>query len=444
MERVENQIRLAEESKKSESEKQVEEVVNFGMEEEIDEGILVTTDKLTNFMELSGELIVFKNTLHSILKLLLAQRGNDKYKQSLEDLAHSINYISDQIQKQIMDVRKVTFRYAFSKFPRMVRKTAQNLNKKVSLEIEGADLGIDKSLASSLGNCIVHILRNSVDHGIESPKDRVAVGKDEVGRIKLSCHVSGDTVKISIRDDGRGIIRSKILEKAIENGIISEYKASLISDEKVYELLFLPAFSTATEVTSISGRGVGMDVVKSEITKLNGSIEVKTKPGHFTEFVIKVPVLKSVMVEDSILARSGEFLMTIPLASISKIVPSSEANITNVQGKPTCQHFGRTVPVGFYSEFLEEVDEVRTIEDPFVGVTSGLGELLIIIMNKGSFIGMKVDLIIDQLEAVIRPFDSAIERIPGFKGTSILSDENVAYVVSPEDLVYLGLGSQVG
>ena len=397
---------------------------------EEDEGILVSNEKLASFMELSGELVVFKNSYNVIMKQIMSLEQSQVYRQQVEDITHALNKISEQIQNQIMDVRKVALKNAFSKFNRVVRQVGQDLQKNIRLEMIGLELGVDKSIAKALAACLVHILRNSADHGIEMPEDRLKKGKSDTGTIKLHCSQQGDYVHILVTDDGGGIRADKVLAKAVEKGLVDRKTAETMPPKEIYDLLFMPGFSTAEKVTNVSGRGVGMDVVRTEISKLGGTVELDSESGKGTQTRISVPVPKTVLVENAILAVSDEHLIAIPLTSIASIASCRDLKLNNFQGQMGCQFDGRTIPFGKLPRYVGEEGEhpYQTSED--------FEESIAIILNhKNRNLALVVDRVIDQLEAVVRPFDTVVENVPGFRGTSLINDERVAFVLSAEDLL---------
>jgi two-component system chemotaxis sensor kinase CheA len=399
--------------------------------EEDEDGITVSTEKLNSFMELSGELVVLKNAYHATIKHVSKLAIPAEQKQRLEEMNQSLDKISEQIQAQIMEVRKVQLKVAFQKFPRIVRQASQDLQKQVRFEMSGIELGVDKTIAKSLSGSLVHVLRNSVDHGIESPQKRLDAGKPEHGKILISAVQTGEKIIVTIEDDGNGIDAERVKKKAIEKGIIDKQSAFSMSEQDVYDLLFAPGFSTAEQVTSVSGRGVGMDVVKSEIAKLGGRVQIESSIGQGTKLILTIPVPKTVLVENTLLAESGGHQIVIPLVSISKIAPVRELILSKVDGRMTCQHEGMTIPLGDYRSF---------IESPLRGSSADKDELspeslVLIISHKKHSLALYVDKVVDQLEAVVRPFDNVVETLPGFKGTSLLDSEHVAFVLDAESLL---------
>ncbi|NBO37353.1 response regulator [bacterium] len=396
-----------------------------------EDGIMVTIDKLNSFMELSGELVVLKNAYHATIKQVLKCQIPAEQKQRLEEMNQSMDKISEQIQSQIMEVRKVQLKVAFQKFPRVVRQASQDLQKQVRIEMSGIDLGVDKSIAKALSSSLVHVLRNSVDHGIERPDIRVTKGKPESGTISIQAQQIGEQIKIIIDDDGAGIDPERVKKKAFEKGLIDKEQMTKMTPQEAMELIFLPGFSTADQVTNVSGRGVGMDVVKTEVTRLCGTVNLESSLGKGTTITITIPVPKTVLVENTLLAESGGHQIVVPLVSISKIAPVKDLILSKVDGRMTCQHDGLTIPLGDYRSFIESPLKGSSLEK----IDFSPDALVLIISHKNCSLALAVDRVIDQLEAVIRPFDNVVEKLVGFKGTSLLDSEQVAFVLDAESLL---------
>lgn len=392
-----------------------------------EDAVLVTNERIASFMELSGDIIVFKNTLQMFLRQVAETAATEQYSQICDDFDQTLGKLADHLQQHVMDLRKVELSKALAKFPRIMRDLSKELGKKFRFEMVGGKLGVDKTVAKSLAASLIHLLRNAADHGIESPEVRREAGKPEVGEIKLSCKQRGDFITIEIEDDGKGIDKSRVLNKAVEQGLVSAADARYLKDEEIYGFIFHAGLSTSEQVSKVSGRGVGMDVVKTEIDHLKGTIRIETEPGKGTRFILSIPVPKTVMVEEAILARSGETLLAIPLTSIKSITSQKDLKLNCVQGLQTCQFEGATVPIGTYLDFLSPVTHRET--------AANASSLVIVISHGLDRVGLKVDEVIEQQDAVIRPFDNVVTRIEGFKGTSILNSERIAYVIDAEQLV---------
>lgn len=406
-------------------------VTEMSTVEEEEEGLLVTIDKLNSFMELSGELVVLKNAYNATIRQVLKCDFPPELKQRLEEMNQSLDKISEQIQGQIMEIRKVQLKVAFQKFPRIVRQASQELHKQVRLEMTGIELGVDKSIAKALSSALVHAVRNAVDHGIESPEVRLSKNKSETGIIRIHSTQVGERIHITIDDDGAGIDPDHIKRKALEKGLITKDMYYTLHPQEAVELIFQPGFSTAEKIANVSGRGVGMDVVRTEIGKLGGTCAIESNPGMGTRLNIIIPVPKTVLVENTLLAESGGHQIVVPLVSIAKITPIRDLILSKVDGRMTCQHEGVTIPLGDYRSFIESPLKGSSKEKLDFSPES----LVLIITHKEHSLALVVDRVVDQLEAVIRPFDNVVEKLLGFKGTSLLDSEQVAFVLDAESLL---------
>ena len=397
-----------------------------------EEGVWVSNDKLDSFMSLSGELIVLKNYFQMLNSDPEIRRNPVKLEKKLAEFSYSLNKCTDRLQEEIMSVRKVTLDKVFSKLPRIVRQTGQEVGKRIRLNMIGLELGVDKNIAKALSTCLTHLVRNSADHGIERPEDRRAGGKSPEGIIGIQASESQGMVQIVVSDDGAGLNVKKIAEKALQQGVVDETRLEVMKPSEIQELIFLPGFSTAEKVSSISGRGVGMDVVKSAVQGLNGRVRIDSEPGRGTTFTLEIPVPKTVMVEQSVLSRSGDTTFAIPLAAILRISSCDLLVLTELDQMRMCQIDGRTVRLCTYAELVSGADEL--IE------TDVRLKTAIFLRHKDHLLALLVDTIEDQFEAVIRPFDALVKSLPGFAGTAVLGNESVAYLVSPEEMMKIREG----
>jgi two-component system chemotaxis sensor kinase CheA len=396
-------------------------------DDEEDKGVLVSNKKLDQFMEFAGNLVTMKNIFEGYITSQKSRLGSGDGK--LLELSKTLSKISDGIQMQIMEIRKVSLKSTFTKFRRLVRSTAASLKKQIHFEIEGESLEVDKNIAKALAAALVHAIRNSCDHGIEPQDERLKCGKPVIGKIVLSAKQVAEAIVVTVKDDGRGLNRDKVLKKAIDTKLISPTLAAAMSDSEINNLVFLPGFTTSAKVTEVSGRGVGMDVVKGEIERVGGTVNLFSDPGRSTTLEIKIPILKTVVVEHSLLVETKDRLLAIPLVAIVDIKPLKKSDLTFVKHSWTLQHQGHTIPVATYEQFLshgfDSDHNLKTHES----------EMVIVLIYKNQHIALRVDRVVDQLEAVIRPFCQIIGKIKGFAGISILSDAQLAYVVSAEEMV---------
>ena len=412
--------------------------------DDADEGVFVASDKLDAFMKLSGEMVVLKNTLAMAIRDPDAKLNPAKFEKKLGDFLYALNKVTDNLQEQIMSVRKVTLERALSKLPRLVRQTAKDVGKKIEYKTNGFDLGVDKTIAKALSASLTHMVRNSIDHGIELPETRMERGKDAGGNLTVTAREAQGSIQIVIEDDGGGIDRSRVIKKAIEKGLIDETKAETLTESEGFELIFLPGFSTAEQVSAVSGRGVGMDVVRSSILALNGRISIESKLGEGTRFILDIPVPKTVMVEQTVVAESKGTLIAIPLQAISRIIPREEVKPLRLRQSLAFQHENTTVRLIDHRSLAPNgpgLSSDKLIADMTKQIGEGGKGSVIVLRDKSQNVGLLVDAIYDQLEAVVRPFDSVVQQIPGFRGTTVLGDDQIAYVVSPADVISISLGT---
>ncbi|NBX16629.1 MAG: response regulator [Proteobacteria bacterium] len=396
-----------------------------------DDSFVVSNEKLHAFMDLSGELLVLKNAYDATMRQISKFAVPPQQKLVLEELNQSLERISGQIQSQITDVRKVELKAAFQKFPRFVRQVSQDFRKHVNLEMNGIDLGVDRKIARCLSENLVHLLRNSVEHGIELPRRRADTGKPEQGKISVSARQTDQHIVVTVEDDGLGIELERVRRKAMEMNLADKQTLFSMNDQDVADFVFAQGFTTAEDKTGGLERGTGMSVLKSEIVRLGGTVKIDTTFGLGTKITITVPVPKPVLIENSLLAVSGGHQIVIPLVNITKIASVRDLMLSKVDGRMTCQHEGMTVPLGDYKSFIESPLHGSSAEKE-----AFLADALVLIISHGKHsVALYVDRVVDQREVVVRPFDNVVRSLPGFKGTSLLDSEQVAFVLDGESLL---------
>ncbi|MBI5748618.1 MAG: chemotaxis protein CheA, partial [Nitrospinae bacterium] len=275
--------------------------------------IRVDINRLDNVMNLVGEMVLGRNRLLQLVSKLEQQYEDSEIIGTLNETASHITLITTDLQLAVMKTRMQPIKKVFSKFPRMVRDMSRDLGKEINLELIGEETELDKSVIEEIGDPLVHLVRNSIDHGIEMPNERISAGKDKVGQVRLSAYYEGNNIVIEIKDDGKGMDVDRIKEKAVEKGMITPEEASRMSKKDVISFIFAPGFSTAKKVTDVSGRGVGMDVVKTNITKLNGLIDIDSDYGKGCVISIKLPLTIAIM--QSLMVGTGNEIFALPLAS---------------------------------------------------------------------------------------------------------------------------------
>lgn len=382
--------------------------------------IRVDTSKIDSLINMVGELVITQS--------MLGMLGEDFDMSRLEKLNEGLNQLerhTRELQESVMQIRMLPISFTFSRFPRLVHDLSSQMGKKIELEMIGEDTEVDKTVIEKIGDPLVHLVRNSLDHGIEMPQERVAAGKAESGRIQLIASHKGGNIVIQIRDDGRGLNREKILDKALEKGVIQD--AGGLSDKQIYELIFEPGFSTADTVSDVSGRGVGMDVVRRNINELGGGIDIESSPGKGSAIIIRLPLTLAILDGQSV--RVGNETYIVPLVSI----------IESIQLKPEMKNLvgGKGETFKFRDEYLPVIrmHEVFAVENP---ITTELTEgLLVVVEGDGGKCGLFVDELLGQHQVVIKSLEANYGKVEGVSAATILGDGSVALILDIPDLMHL-------
>ncbi len=380
--------------------------------------VKVHINKLDNLVNLVGELVISQALINEEVSLI---NGNGISK----NLSH-LGKITKEIQDQVMSLRMVPLKPTFQKMVRLVRDLSARAGKKIQLEISGEDTELDKSVTEQIGDPLVHLIRNSVDHGIEPAAERIAMGKPEIGTIQLNAFYKGGNIIIEISDDGRGLAKGKILKKAVEKGIIEEH--AILADNQIYNLIFLPGFSTAEKVTDVSGRGVGMDVVKKNIEKLRGKVDVYTKEGSVTRFSIRLPLTLAII--DGMIVEVGKEKFIIPTLSIEESIRPRREEISTVQNRGEIANVrGNLLPI----VRLHKVYKIQPKKvDPW-------DALLVIVEGEGQRFCLLVDDLLGQQQVVIKSLGDKLKNIRGVTGGAILGDGKVALILDVSGVMDIAL-----
>lgn len=379
----------------------------------------VNTEKLDDLVNLVGELVITQSMLGQIGR----EYDASKVEQLIAGLA-TLERNTRELQESVMRIRMVPISYTFNRFPRMVHDLCSRLGKKVELRVIGEGTELDKTVIEKIGDPLVHVVRNALDHGLETPAERLAAGKPETGVLRLSaCHRGGEIV-IEISDDGRGIPRERVRAKAIERGVISADAA--LSEEQVLELVFHPGFSTADAVSDLSGRGVGMDVVRRNIKALGGSVELKSREGEGTALCIRLPLTLAIL--DGQLARIGPQTFVVPLVSIVESLKMDERARSTVAGRAELYRLrDEYIPVLRAHELLGLPSEANEATQP----------LLMIVEAEGRRAGVVVDELLAQQQVVIKSLEANFRAVRGLSGATILGDGTVALILDVPGLIEL-------
>ncbi|MCR5607751.1 MAG: chemotaxis protein CheA [Lachnospiraceae bacterium] len=385
----------------------------------VNRSVRVDIEKLDILMNLVSELIIAKNGLVSIGAHGSEGRKNDSFNEQIEYLES----ITTNLHESVMKVRMVPIESVVNRFPRMIRDLAKKLNKKMELYMSGEDTELDRTVIDEIGDPLMHLLRNAADHGIESGEVRVKKGKPEQGTILLDAYQDGNNVVIEVKDDGAGIDVEKVKNKALSKGVITPEQAETMAENEIVDLLFRPSFSTAEVVSDISGRGVGLDVVKSKIEALGGDIEARSVLGEGSNFIIRLPLTLAII--QALMVEIGKEKYAIPLGSIQTIEDVDYNDIKYVQSKEVINLRGSVIPL----VRLEEVLDVEPLEEKNDSLT-------VVIVSKGDKqAGMVVDNLIGQQEIVIKPLGKYINNSKMIGGATILGDGEVALILDVNAMV---------
>ena len=381
--------------------------------------IRVGTDKVDSLINMVGELVITQS--------MLSQMGDEFSMDKLENLREGLAQLernTRELQESVMRIRMLPISFSFQRFPRLVHDLSQKMDKKIELKMTGEQTELDKSVMEKIGDPLVHLVRNSLDHGIESPDVRVAAGKSEVGTINLNAYHQGGFIIIEIIDDGAGLPKDKLLAKAIEKGLVSPNEK--LPDEKIYDLIFHPGFSTADQVTDVSGRGVGMDVVRKNIKELGGNVDVTTEQGKGTKFTIRLPLTLAIL--DGQLIRVGSETYIIPLVSIIESLEIQTENVNSIAGTTEVYKMrDEYIPLIRLYEVFDVQPETTRLQDC----------LLVVVEGDGGKAGILVDDLLSQQQVVIKSLETNYKRLEGISGATILGDGTVALILDVSGLLSL-------
>jgi two-component system chemotaxis sensor kinase CheA len=371
--------------------------------------------QLDHLLNLVGELIIYRTKLHQLGRQLVETLGGQKDARELIDAVQQVAAVSSQLQETVMDIRMLPIRHVFERFPRMVRDLARAQGKEIELIIEGEGTRVDKAIIDEIGEPLVHMLRNSIDHGIEQPHVRVAKGKTPTGTILLAANQESNHVLITIMDDGGGIDVSQVRRKATKMGLLKGDE--VLTDREAVQLIFSPSFSTSDQITDLSGRGVGLDVVLKAIERLNGLVEVETVQGVGTKFTIQLPLTLAII--SALLVEVGTHTYAIPLSVVVESIKYNAGEVHNINGRPTLMLRDRIVPLLRLSEMFN----LQTDGDPTKGYA--------VIVGRGDKrVGLLVERLKGQQEVVIKALDPAVSgTTPAVAGATIMGDGRVVLIL---------------
>ena len=371
--------------------------------------VRVDTKRLDKIMNMVGELVLVRNRLTSL--------GLTSDDEDLTKAVSNLDAVTTDLQGAVMKTRMQPIKKVFGRFPRVVRDLARSLSKDIRLVLEGEETDLDKNLVEALADPLVHLVRNSVDHGIEEPDVREAMGKPREGTVTLSASQEGDHILLTIKDDGAGMNAEKLKEIAIERGVLDAESAARMPDKEAFSLIFAPGFSTKVEISEVSGRGVGMDVVKTKITQLNGTVDIDSEMGVGTVLEIKVPLTLAIL--PTLMVVVGEQTFALPLAAVNEIFHLDLTNTNRVDGQLTIIVREKAIPLFYLDQWL-----IRNFEEQ----SRDKGHVVIVQLGNQQ-VAFVVDRLIGQEEVVIKPLDRLLHGTPGMAGATITSDGGIALIV---------------
>ncbi len=386
---------------------------------QVEKTIRVDVERLDTVFNLVGELVLGKNRLTKLSNVLADKYPNDPDVINLNEAAEFLQLISTELQTAVMKTRMQPVKKVFNRFPRMVRDLARSHGKEIELIIRGEETEVDKSVIENIADPLVHLIRNAIDHGIEPPEERKKLNKPTTGKIILSASQEGNNIVISVLDDGRGINLEKVRKKAVEKGIVSPEEAELLSERELTEFIFHPGFSTADKVTDVSGRGVGMDVVKTNLARINGSIDTLTQQGRGTKFTIKLPLTLAII--QTLMVEVNNMVYAIPITSVLEAVRIDNSEISSVDGQEIIKLRGEILPIVRLSELIG-----------FNHSNGADSHYVVVVQSYDRRFGIAVDRLVGQDEVVIKSIEGNIINLNDsniFAGATITGEGKVVLII---------------
>jgi two-component system chemotaxis sensor kinase CheA len=395
----------------------VAELAEVQSQHAVDTTIRVDVSRLDDLMNLIGELVLARNRLSQAAQSLTEKYERLDMSKQIADVSSQIDFVTTELQMAVMKTRMVPIEKVFSGLPLVAREVMRTTGKEVDLQIYGKETELDKSIIEELKDPLIHMIRNAVDHGIESPEERKSKGKPEQGIIVINAERDGNYILITMEDDGRGIDVDKTKRKAIEKGLISEIEATEMSKSDALDLIFIPGFSLKQEITNVSGRGVGMDVVKTNIAKLKGIVEIDSNVGTGTIITLKVPLTLAII--QGLLLKVVDEIFAVPLSAVLEIVRITPEEIYSIQGREVIRVRDTILPLARMSDII---GKNRTVQQSAVSY-------VVIVGWAEKRIGLLVDSLQGQKEVVIKTLGNYLGDVPGIAGSTILGDGSVILVI---------------
>lgn len=384
-----------------------------------DTTVRVDTQILDDIMNMVGELVLVRNRFQTL-------KASNEASEQLSKAISNLDVVTADLQLAVMKTRMQPIKKVFGRFPRVVRDLARSLKKEIRLDLVGEETDLDKNLVEALADPLVHLVRNAVDHGIESPEERAAKGKPREGVVILKASQEGDHIQLSIQDDGKGMNPDLLRAKVVEKGLMDEETAARLDDKECYNLIFMPGFSTKTEISDVSGRGVGMDVVKTRIAQMNGVVEIDSKEGKGSTIIIKVPLTLAIM--PTLMVKLGGQAFALPLASVLEILDLDLTKTNKVDNQLVVMVRNKALPLFYLSEWL--------VKDPYYSPDKHATSSHVVVVNAGGRqVGFVVDQLIGQEEVVIKPLGAKLQGLEGLAGATITGDGKIALILDVPGLM---------
>jgi len=402
--------------------------------EEVSDNTTVRIDvkRLDDLMNQVGEMVLERNRILQMNIDYQSRENMVNFGEEFGKLAKRIDFVTSELQMQVLKIRMIPVEKVFKKFPRIVRNLSRDMGKEVELEIIGEETELDRSVVDEIGDPLIHLIRNALDHGLEMPEDRQAAGKPSTGKVVLSATHEGNQIIISIRDDGRGIDPEKLARKAIDKGLITEDQLAGMSQKEVLDLIFLPGFSTKEKATDLSGRGVGMDVVRTNIRKLNGLIEIRSEVGAGSEFILKLPLTLAII--QSLLVEVDCEVYSVPLAAVLETLKVDNSSFHHIGGQEVLKLRDTVLPL----LRLQRVFGVKRNSEP------SAQSYIVVIGVAEKRVGLVVTRLLGQQEVAIKSLGKYLAKAPGIAGSTILGDGRVALIIDPAGLTEMEESGSIG
>lgn len=385
--------------------------------------IRVSVERLEHLMNLVGELLIDQTSLAELNKVISSKASTEDYPKRLSDVSDHMSRVVKELQDSVMKARMLPIEQLFNRFPRMVRDLSHKLGKELELILEGGETELDRTIIDELGDPLIHLMRNAADHGIETADIRLSKGKSAKGIITLKSFHEDNQVVITLEDDGNGIYADKIISSAIHKGVITEEKASRMTENEAIYLIFEPGFSTASSISDVSGRGVGMDIVRNQIERLKGIIEIATVPGQGTKFTIRLPLTLAII--KGLLVKVSARVLVIPMHNVVEIIRIRPSDVQTLQGEHVITNHGQIVPLYWLNQLLG-YPQTGKIQKTLP---------VVIVRSVDKTFALVIDEIVGNQEVVIKSLGSYLGKIRGISGATILGSGRVAVILEVADLI---------